>query len=375
MLRKKTDIVMLSNCDWDSFWFQKQEFAKRYCEAGYRVVFVNRSPQRWPKLFHILRRLKPSKKGGHLKNPRPQNLEVITPLWLPPASLLRWVSRYFVQRTVKRTNLAPGYLLITFLPTYNALDFIRYSQPGRVAYVNVHNYDADERTMPDLLRAEVELAKRADFIFGDSVFNQQRVNRISGRSDAMLSPPGVATEAFASAWRGDEAERRKSIGYFGGVGSHMDIELYNQLAEQYRVVFVGVVSPELSGELSEKIELRDPVEPSRLPNVLREFDMLAIFYTETAYIDGVIPAKFFECLATRKPLLVSGLKEARQFGEVVYDISGSADRAFEVIVQLGRSESVDRISIRFEVAREADWTKRFGVFCRNIQFGDEPDAP
>lgn len=361
-MEKKRDIVVLSISDWSSFWFQKQEIAKRFLDDGYKVHFINRSPQRWPKLFHILQRLRPNKKTGFFKNPAPEGMNMITPLWLPPARWLRFISQWFVKRTVRQMNLPDDYVLITFLPTYNALDFIRFTKPATVAYINVHNYDADARTMKDVLRSEKELIKQCDYIFGDSHFNRDRVNRIGERSDALLSPPGVYSERFREAFRGDEAQQgsKSKLVFFGNIGTHLNIPLYNALAEKFDVTFIGVVNPAVdASSISEKITLRDPVPPTELQQVLKDYDILTILYYETPYIDGVIPAKLFECMAMGKPMLVGGLKEARRYLDVVYDLSGDPKEAEKIIMNLSETETKERISQRFEYGVQADWANHF----------------
>lgn len=362
-------VVLIANSDWDSFWFQRQEFATRFAEAGYDVVYVNRSFQRFPKVHHILRRLLPNKGKGSLKNERPNNLRVVTPYWLPPIQGLNTINKAFLSVTRRQIEPVEDALVITYLPTYAAADFIEMIDPLRTVYVNVHNYDGAD-VLEDLLRAEREIARDVDVLMADSQFNRQRLEEISGGRHVYPALPGVDYDQFQAAYRGDEVERREVIMFYGGIGPHVDFEVYEALAETYDVRFVGVVNPEIEGEVPDSIEILPPVKNHELPAVLEQADVLTIFYRETEFVRGKIPAKFFECLATQKPTLVSGLREADAYPESVYEIGGSAERAAEIIESLPDTETEDRLHQRRSIAQSADWEDRFDHFS-SIVMGDQ----
>ena len=367
--RRFKTIVLIANSDWDSFWFQRQEFAKRFAEAGYRVIYVNRSFQRFPKLHHIMRRLLPDEGKGGLKNERPENLSVVTPYWLPPMHGLNTINKAFIRVTLNQIQPVEDALVITYLPTYAAADFIDMIEPKRTVYVNVHNYD-EAGVLDDLLRSEKELVRDVDVLMADSEFNQDRLKRLSGGRHVYPALPGVRFDQFNDAHRGDEAERRKVIMFYGGIGPHVDFDIYEKLAETYDVRFVGVVNPEAEDEVPDNIDILPPVKNEELPPILAQADVLTIFYRETGFVRGKIPAKFFECLATEKPTLVSGLREADAYPDAVYEINGSVEQAAEIIEALPETETPERRERRRTVAESADWSARFDHFS-DVVMGDE----
>lgn len=362
-------VVLVANSDWDSFWFQRQEFASRFAEGGYDVVYVNRSFQRFPKLHHIMRRLLPNEGKGSLKNDRPANLRVVTPYWLPPMRGLNTINKAFIRVTLSQIQPVKNALVITYLPTYAAADFIDMIEPLRTVYVNVHNYDG-ANVLDDLIRSEQQLVHDVDVLMADSTFNQNRLERISGGRHVYPALPGVRHDQFRTAYRdGDEVDRRKVVMFYGGIGPHVDFEIYEALAKTYDVRFVGVVNPEIEGQVPDAIDILPPVKNEDLPAVLQQADVLTIFYRETDFVRGKIPAKFFECLATQKPTLVSGLREADAYPECVYEINGSAERAKEIIEALPETETEERLQTRRSVAESADWDNRFAHFS-DVVMGD-----
>jgi len=362
-------IIFIGNSDWDSFWFQRQEFAKRFAKAGFDVIYVNRSFQRFPKWHHIVRRLLPDEGKGALKNERPENLQVVTPYWLPPIRGLNTVNKAFIRVTLSQIKPVKDALVITYLPTYAAADFIKMIDPLRTAYVNVHNYDA-AGVLDDLLRSEQKLVEDVDVLMADSTFNQERLETLSGGREVYPALPGVTFDRFNAAYRGDEAERRKVVMFYGGIGPHVDFEIYEELAKVYDVRFIGVVNAEAENRVPDNIDILPPVKNEELPPLLEEADVLTIFYKENDFVRGKIPAKFFECLATQKPTFVSGLREADVYSDCVYEIAGSAERAKRLIEQLPETETEARIEKRCRVAREADWNNRFDHFAE-VALGEQ----
>jgi glycosyltransferase involved in cell wall biosynthesis len=237
---------------------------------------------------------------------------------------------------------------------------------SKICYINTHVYDADPSCPKDLLRAEREIVGKADVLMADSSHNVGRLEGYNPNISVSRAMPGVAVSRFASAFRGDEAEKRNHFLFFGDIGRHLDIDLYNQLAVNHQVTFVGIVDKSIIRDISEKIDVRPPVAPSELPLVLREADILTIFYKPSSYVSGIIPAKFFECLATGKPVFISGLPETNRYKEAIYNIDDGFDKATEYIQNLPELETEKRRNARALAARDADWENRFQQFSKRI---------
>jgi len=363
------DIIIISTNDWNGFWFQRQEFATRFAAEGHRVFYINRIPQRIPKPGRIFRWFLAKKQVAKIYNPVPEGVTVITPFMLPPFRWLRPLNRLLWKRVLgrfKQGNSPIAPILITYQPTYNIIDLASLVGASKICYINTHVYDADPSCPRDLLRAEREMVAKADVLMADSSHNVGRLKAYKPDIPVNRAMPGVAVSRFATALRGDEAEKRNHFLFFGDIGRHLDIDLYNQLSVDYQVTFVGIVDKSIIRDISEKIDVRPPVAPADLPSVLREADILTIFYKPSSYVSGIIPAKFFECLATGKPVFISGLPETNQYSESVYNVDEGFDKVMEYLQNLSQLETDERRNIRFRVAREADWENRFRVFSKRI---------
>lgn len=356
------DVVVFAELDWDGLHCQSHVFARGLAERGHRVLYVNRTLQRWPTLDHLRRRLKKSRPapGAPRADELPANIAVVTLLHAPPVRWLRSVNRLLVGRQLRHISLADP-IMIVYVPSFLALDVGTILGVGEYYYVCYHNFDAD-RVLPDLLRSEREIIRRARTLFADSGFLRERLGRLSGGRDVLASPPGVNYDQFATSFRGDEAGRRRVIGYFGGVGPHLNIAAFNALADVYDVVMIGIVDSAVRRQLSSRIDVRPPVGNQDLPGLIREWDIIGLLYKDSPYMHGVIPAKFYECLATGKPVLVSGLREAEQHRESVYVVGEATGEVLEAVRCIDPVADQARSQMRRALARGADWGTRFRDF-------------
>jgi hypothetical protein len=361
----KNDIIFISTCDWHGVWYQRQHLACQFAYNGHRVFYFNRTLQRWPTLEHLITRLRPKRTPiNHVETP--ENVTPITPYVGPPLNPLRPLNKLILRNLLSKYDFHDP-LVITYLPSYIALDLVDLIDPVSVVYVNDHYYEA--MPMPvisDLLKSEKELLKKADVIFGDSVFNRKRLSKLCPGKQVYPSLPGVYSNLFFQAFRRKEAQDPKNLFYFGLVKEDLNFELYNELSKHIKVVFLGPIRDDVRVKIGPQIETREPVFNKDLPKVLKEADIVGLFYVDTEYTQSVFPAKLFECIATCKPLLVSGLKEAIPYSNIVYDVGHSCEKAMEIISKLPQTETQAKIAERRQIASEADWVNRYAQFTMPI---------
>lgn len=372
----KRDIILMSSRDWDSLPLQSHFLGEGYAKLGHRVFFINQTLQKWPRFSHLMWRLRPKRSSGKISSYSSEHeIAGVVPITLwtgPPVRWLRWLNRVIIRFTFRNWKIdRPAF--VTWVPTYTAQDLIRILRPEITGYVNYHHFEADD-VLPSLLDSEKELVTKVDLLFTDSIFLKNRIARLSGGREVHRSMPGVYFERFRKAWRGDEFQKCHTIMYFGDIGPHLDLELYNALAEDFQVIFLGIVNPSAREVISPRIQLRPPVSIMDLPAALREADILTAFYRDTPYMKGVIPSKFFECMATGKPLLVSGLSEAEPYRHVVDIITGGVEEARQVINQLPKAETSTRRAQREQEALTADWQSRFEHFFNILTPGDRSEV-
>lgn len=369
MENQKSDIILISTNNWNGFWFQRQEFATRFSEEGYRVFYINKFPQRIPTFNKIIRHLKTKKMNDSLINPVPKGIFILSPLFFPPLPFLNifnLVFAYFFCKNIIRKYSLNNPYLITYQPSKIVHYIINFLRPIKIVYVNTHNYNADPTCPKSLFKSESLLVKKANILLADAQFNVKRLQAYHPSIQVGRAMPGVNSNAFASSYRGDEVQRKKNIYFFGDIGNYLDIDLYNQASKDYKVHLIGVVNPQIKELISNSIIVLPPVAPTELPNILKDADIITIWYKQTDYVNAILPAKFFECLATKKPFFISGLPEASPYLDAVYDINGSYEIFTQFVSNLHIYETKERLQKKALYSTEADWKTRYEQFKYNI---------
>jgi len=360
------DVVVFGDVDWATFSYQTQRIALEMARRGHRVFYVDRTLQQWPRPTHLLQRL-PRSGAKIASTPPPEGIRVLTFLWPPPHRYLRPLNRLLVARSFRGLGILDP-LVITYCPSSNILDALEVLKPSYTVYINVHNYDED-RVLPDLLDSERVLAAKADLLMADSRYHRERLHRLSGGRPVSLSLAGVDFQAFRPKRRPIPGKPPRRLGYFGGIGAHLDLSLYNDLAKDLEVTFIGSVDPSVRRDLSPSIRLLPPVPNRDLPSFLSSMDALTYFRAPGEFSKGVLPAKFFECMATGLPFLYSGLPEVSVHDRLVHDVKGSPERARAVLRSLSRTETPARVSARIALGRSADWGRRMREFVSQLPQG------
>jgi hypothetical protein len=368
LFREKLQVIMVTSNYWVGLEYQRHHLTRNFINNGVPVVFIERTPQRWPKIgISDLSQWWRGKGTGNISHAQtiPEELQILTPKLFPPSRYLRTINRLVINREIKKIEYQKR-ILITYVPTYNTLDLIDKLDPILTAYVCVHNYEADN-VMNDLLVAEKEIINRSDALFADSKYLIRRLQHLSNNHMVYESLPGSNYNLFKQAFRGDESKKPKKIYYFGGIGPHLDLDLYIDIARAgFEVTLIGPVDPIVRKTIPDNIKIIQPVSNKDLPALLKEADLLLIAYKKNDYIDAVIPAKLFECLSTGKPLIVSGIREADYYKEVLYDVSGSIINMMDVIQNLEFTETKERLLARANIAQNSDWKIRFEHFVHRL---------
>ncbi len=355
----------MAELDWGGLHCQSHVMAKGFANDGHRVFYINRTLQRWPRFRHLMTRLRPAPQSGIQPGTEvPEGIAVIN-LWVgPPVAWLRPLNFMMIWLTMRKYSIT-DLVMLTYVPTYNCFDLIPIIKARLIAYVCYHNFDADI-VLPDLLKSEKKIIERANVLFADSRFLVERIKRLSGGKVVHQAPPGVYFDQFSKAFRGDEVMTLKKICFFGGAGSHLDIATYNQLCEKYEVHFIAVISNDIKDKIDPRIIISPPVKNHELPALLYSMDVLTILYVNSPYINAVLPAKFFECIATGKPLLVSGLPELKYYDDCVYNTENNPGKAITILQNLKTTHTDDRIKTQMEVGRKADFNIRYREMADKI---------
>ncbi len=188
MLRDQ-DIVCLSSIDWDFIWQGHQEIVSTLAAAGNRVLFIENTGVRPPRLGDLgrlrrrLYRWWTSTAGFREEAP---NLHVLSPLILPwPYSrVIRWINRTLLLRAIRRWMYVMKFrrpIVWTFLPTPLAREMLSALEPEVSIYYCIDDLASSSRQAGQIRRTEDKLLSEVDLVFVTSEKLRERAARFADR--------------------------------------------------------------------------------------------------------------------------------------------------------------------------------------------------
>ncbi|MBI3089446.1 MAG: YdcF family protein [Candidatus Tectomicrobia bacterium] len=368
------DIVCISSIDWDFLWQGQQEIMSRLAQAGNRVLYIENTGVRRPRLADLPRlkqRLRNWWRSYAGVRQESENLYILSPLLLPfPYSrLARWINGAVIWRVVRRWMKSLGFanpIVWSFLPTPLALNLARRLDGKLLLY---HRADDFRSSSPQARRIESferRMLRAADLVITNSRSLARDSLRENGETYQLSY--GVNLEHLAGpAEPPAELARlpRPIIGYVGGIHQHVDFALLAAAARQapqWSFVFVGPLQA-------------DPGPLAGLPNAhflgerphaelgayLAAFDVALIPYARSAYTDNVFPAKLPEYFAFGLPVVSTPLPEVSAFRDEhgpLLSLAGDAPAFVAAIAAELAQDTPERRSRRRAIAQTYHWPRR-----------------
>lgn len=371
-------ILCFSTIDWDFIWQGHQEIMSSLARQGHRVLFVENTGVRGPRLRDLARirhRYRKWQSSTHGFWQVEENLHVYSPLILPfPYSrLARWINRCRMSSALKRWMLATDFytpVCWTFLPTPLTLDILHRIPHRLLIYYCIDSFANSTPAAGRIVPSEEMLFREADLVFVTSEPLFQRAARFNRA--VHLFPFGVSFETFLKT--GDDPDGMPKelarippprIGYVGGVHQWVDQELLVQAARRhpgYAFVLIGplqVPAQRLKNEPN--IHLLGQRPHAQLPRYIKHFDVGIIPYRLTDYTHHVYPTKLNEYHALGVPVVSTPLAEVVTFNQqngALVQIGKSPEEFCQAIQAALRNEPGTRRSERVRSAQANAWSRK-----------------
>ncbi len=385
-MSRRPDILCISTIDWDFIWQGHQEIMSRLAADGHRVLFIENTGVRAPRvsdLGRLRQRVRNWWKGTKgFREERP-NLFVLSPLVLPlPYSRIAgWINRLLLMRTVSRWMRATGFsrpIVWTFMPTPLARAVIAAIDPTLTIYYCIDDLPSSSPEAGRIAASEQQLFREADLVFVTSDRLRQRA--LGFAKEVHLFPFGVSLEVFERA-RDEgpavpadlQALPRPVAGYVGGLHKWLDQDLLVTTATRNpEITFVLVGPPQVDVSRLEavaNIRLLGKKPHGELPGYVHGFDVGLVPYRITEYTANVYPTKLNEYLIMGRPVVATDLAEVRRFntehGSIVR-VAGDPDSFGDEIRAALSPSPAGEVARRIDVARSNGWDRRIAAMWRLI---------
>lgn len=391
-------IVCLSSQSWDEpLWTNKQHIMSRLA-LEHRVIHVDFGLRPLPSYLWLRARARPADllhparlltdgvmpRGGNLYVADSWNptLTGLLPMRHPVRDFFSYDAKVLMVRRFLDRIGADDPIVWVYHPGY--AEAIERLPRKLLVYDCVDEYTAFPKYRPVaawIAERERRLCAKADVVFTTSrtLFEAKRplapdrtflVHNVGDAEHfARAADPDLPIPADIAALRA----RGPVVGFVGAVSDYkLDVQWLLHAARSRRdwqIVVVGPVG--LADPSTDVSQLRREPNVSLLgvrayvdlPAVIKGFDVAVIPYRRNDYTAGVFPIKFFELLATGKPVVISDLPSLSDFHRDVL----VADSAEAFVARCEEALHVGGAASRMAIARENSWPQRIATMMGHIE--------
>ena len=374
-------IVCLATSPWYPIPTRKQQVMRRIPDA--EILYFDPSVS----LLAPLRDKAAKPSLTAYKKPGERVKDNITVYRLPPVlpffNKFRFINRLnqkrmarFVCRKMRENGFENPILWVYSPVTADLVDHVPHSA---LVYDCVDRHSAYGGFMnPQLVGAmELELAGKADAVFATADSLAERLRK--AKPDARFIPNGANFERFVQASQPQPVpEDMQEIPHpiFGFVGALQTcieygfVETAARAHPEWSFVWIGNEKP--GADLSALRQLANVyflgVKPNeKLPEYLAQFDACLNLFAESELSKDVSPLKFYEYLATGKPIISTRQPDqVLQYTPIIH-IAATAQDFISCCEQALRDTQPERVSARIEEGRKSSWDARVREICAVLE--------
>ena len=379
----KREIICLSTTAWDNHFTRKQQVMSRLgdCEIAYvnpPVTYLSRFRDSAAAEYAKRAKQAPVKVSDHITV---WSLPAVYPFYNQYRGINRKNQKKFVLPLMRRIMSHHGFekpVLWIYHPS--SADILGSFDHGPVVYDCIDRHSAYRgRIDPEVVDAmERDLATRSDRVFATAQGLYDTL--VSYNEKTSLIPNGVNYELFSKAHTGryDRPEEFKNIerpiaGFVGALQECIDYDLLGMTAKAcpgLMFVFIGpvIAGADLSPRLEQSNVLLLPQKPqSELPRYIAHFDCCLNPFRSGRLSRDVSPLKFYEYLATGKPIVSTPQPlQVGAFSDVVRICHTDGEFA-ESCMAAVRDRDPVRIEKQLAHAQGSSWNARVEEMRKSLE--------
>ncbi|KAB2953649.1 glycosyltransferase family 1 protein [Heliorestis acidaminivorans] len=372
------NIVCIAAAEWQGMWARAQQLMVRLAAQGHKILYVDppityiaplKNPALWKSRWQ-------EKKGLQIIE-KDQIYLLKPPLFLPFHGMNRSVNR--INQQILAQSLSQAFqelnwseaVLWTYLPGSCDLTEAKNLSWSKVIYDCVDDHGAftgliDQKVMQAM---ENDLAKQSHAVFASAKALAEKMKKV--RPDVKIVPNGADVEHFRRplGLEKKDIEKRKDlprnydriIGFVGGLGDWIDIELMAKVAQHRQdcaLVVIGPAETDLSPlEGMENVFLLGRKPYQELPSHVQHFDVALSPFKLNELTMSVNPVKIYEYLAAGCPVVSTALPEVIPF-EPVIAVGYNEAEFLQHIDKALAENSPEKARERVQMAEAHSWESR-----------------
>lgn len=383
MVRKLAgeNIICISSVDWDPIWTRKQQVMFRLPSTN-KILYVEPPITLLSALkdrslrFKWLEWLKGSRK-------KTENIYLYSPpVVLPFGNVYRWVNRLnqrwlllFVKKIARRLGMNNP-TVWTYLP--NSLPLAEGLNPRMLIYdcVDEHSEYTGLINKDTMLEMERGLLESCDLVFvtAPGLYESKKAHA----RNIHLLPNAADVEHFARAALPetpvpDEIRNlpRPVLGFVGVIHDWIDQDLIAYLAQKRPEWSVAMIGPVGAGISVDRLKVLSNVHffgrktKEELPGYIKGFDVCLNPFRKNELTERVSPLKFYEYLASGKPVVSVEMPGVMEFSDVI-EIASDYDGFYHGVERAIAGENEERKKLRLRAAARNSWESRVEFMMNKI---------
>ena len=375
-------IVCLSSSNWYPFPTSKQEIMQRLSDS--EILYFDPPVTLIAPLKDKSARIRLKAYRMEEKRPRPNIYVCALPPILPFGNRFRIINRInqcmtarFVRKKMKAHGFGEESILWMYLPGH--CDIVRKLKVKAKVYTCVDRHSGYKGQINPALVDSMEdkLAASCDAVFTTA---KGLYERLSPRNPhTWLVPNGVNYKLFSAAQKTQavpealQGIRGPVIGFIGALQQCIDYPLLARLAKErpnYTFVFAGREHPDAEINLIRNlpnVKLLGLLPQTELPAYLARFDVCLNPFRTGSLSRDVSPLKFYEYLATGKPIVSTPEPvQVQDFADAVC-IAADADEFIRKVDEALNEDTPERREKRIAYARACSWDARAEMFEAHLK--------
>ena len=375
-------IICLSSIDWDPIWTRKQQVMSRlpksntilYVEPPITLLSPFKDPATWSKWGMWFKGLRRLNENIYLYSP---------PVTLPFGNKYRLINRLnqlwinlFLKKAIRQLGFNNP-LVWTYMP--NSVDIVGYIKDKRLlVYDCVDEHAEYTGFINKFLVTEMErqLMGECDLVFVTAIGLYESKK---GYARAIYYLPNAANvEHFMQAQDPstdipDEVATilKPVVGFVGVIQDWVDLDLVEAAALAHPEWHIGMIGPVAAGINVSSLKALPNVyflgrkDVKDLPRYIKAFDVCINPFKHNQLTDRVSPLKFYEYLASGKPIVSVNMPGVSDFTDVV-EISNNTEQFVRGIERALAEETPEKLKIRLSRAKENSWDSRVEFMVKKI---------
>lgn len=357
----RSSIFVLPNIPWSYRWQRPQQIFSRLSNKGFNIFYI--SPLTCDKEY--ISKIENNIYEIHLKTTTTGN--VLRDFHLDNKNTDDFVRSFkrLLNKYIKEDSL-----LFILHPVWKDVAF--GIEGIRRVYDLMDLYSGFPDAKEELVKAEEELICKSDVVIttAEGLYDNAKILN----KNVYMIRNGSDYEKFSNLKKNgvlDCLEEKPIIGYFGAINDWLDFDLMEYVIKENKdkyFIFIGSISSKNVRKFYKysNVYFIGEVSHNDLPGYLAYFDVCTIPFVLNDLIKNTNPVKFYEYIASGKPVVSVDLPELSRHSDICY-LSENKEEFSKDIFKALHDENKEVIEKRKLVAKENTWDNRVEELIKIIK--------